>query len=227
MSPSPAVRDDLTDAHRLAWEHIASPGSWFTGAQRLELAATALMAIADRDPVPPWVPVSSTDRLPADRVVPDAAHDVAYRIARHAGTMTLANYRTAADAIGELPFVELCAITSSVAAVAHFCRNIGTDIPPLPEPRPGHPTGERPDELAEPTLNWVPVAAPADEVAAVVQAYTAVPGEQRNTWRMARAQYMPETEMVHPDWARRSGGLTRAQMELVAARVSQIRECFY
>jgi hypothetical protein len=38
---------------------------------------------------------------------------------------------------------------------------------------------------------------------------------------------MPSSEMIHADWTRRSGGLTRAQMELVAARVAQLRECFY
>ena len=76
-------------------------------------------------------------------------------------------------------------------------------------------------------LNWVPVAAPADQVAAVVQAYSAVPGEHENTWRMAAAQYIPVDEMVHADWSRRPGGLTRPQMELVAARVAQLRECFY
>ena len=102
-----------------------------------------------------------------------------------------------------------------------------SQVPPLPLPIPGTPTSERPDELATPTLNWVPVAAPVDEVAAVVQAYTAVPGEQRNTWRMADAQYMSDEEMIHPDWTRRANGLTRAQMELVAARVSQLRDCFY
>ena len=221
------MRDDLAEAHRLAWDHVASPGSWFTGAQRREIATTVLTAVTDREPVPPWVPVSTTDRLRPDRVAPDAAHDAAYRIARHAGTMTLATYRATADAIGELPYVEVCAIASTVAAVAHFHRNIGADTPPLPEPMGGDPTAEHPDELAEPALNWVPVAAPADQVAAVVQAYTGVPGEQRNTWRMAGAQYMPDVEMVHPDWSRRPGGLSRAQMELVAARISQVRECFY
>jgi hypothetical protein len=38
---------------------------------------------------------------------------------------------------------------------------------------------------------------------------------------------MPPAEMVHPDWSRRQGGLSRAQMELVAARLTQLRECFY
>jgi hypothetical protein len=177
--------------------------------------------------VPPWIGVSTTDRLASDLAAPRAAHDVAYRIARHAGSMTADTYRAAADELGELPYVELCAIVSTVAAVAHFCRNIGDEVPPLPEPRPGAPTRTCPERLDQPQFNWVPVAAPADEVAAVVQAYTAVPAEQHNTWRMADAQYMPVAAMVDPDWSRRPGGLSRAQMELVAARLTRLRDCFY
>ena len=90
-----------------------------------------------------------------------------------------------------LPYVELCAIVSTVAAVAHFCRNIDVPVPPLPAPVGWCADRRRPERLAQPRFNWVPVAEPADEVAAVVQAYTAVPDEQRNTWRMADAQYMP------------------------------------
>ena len=221
------VRDDLVEAHRLAWEHVAAPGSWFTGAQRVELATTVLGAIADADPLPPWVAPSTIDRLPAERVAPDAAHDAAYRLARHAGTVTEDVYRRYGDALGELPYVELCALVSTVAAVAHFHRNVGMPMPSLPAALAGEPSGDVPERLEAATLNWVPVAAPADQVAAVVQAYSAVPGEWVNTWRMADAQYMPEPDMVHPDWSRRSGGLTRAQMELVAARVARLRDCFY
>jgi hypothetical protein len=221
------VRDDLADAHRLAWEHIAGPGSWWSGIERVDLASTVLLAIADRDPLPPWVRVTSTGRLGSDLVAPHPAHDVAYRIARHAGTMTVDVYRAAADELGELPYVEVCAIVSTVAAVAHFCRNIGVTVPPLPAPIGDPPTGRRPERLARAQFNWVPVAEPADQVAAVVQAYTAVPDEQLNTWRMAAAQYMPNLEMVHPDWSRRPGGLSRAQMELVAARLTRLRDCFY
>ncbi len=220
------VRGDLAEAHRLAWRHIAAPGSWWTGEQRVELAGTALTAIADAEPLPPWVAVTSTGRV-TPLHAPAAAHDVAYRLARHAGTITVDTYRAAADQLGELPYVELCAIVSTVAAVAHFCRNIGVAVPPLPAPTAGSPTGEQVEQIAPARYNWVPVAAPADETAAVVQAYTAVPGEQRNTWRLAAAQYMPNEEMGDPDWRRRAGGLTRAQMELVAARLTLLRECFY
>ena len=122
------VRDDLAEAHRLAWEHLAAPGSWWSGAARIELAATALMAIADPDPLPPWVPVTSTGRLESEPIAPALAHDVAYRLARHAGTVTVDVYRVAVDELGELPYVELCAIVSTVAAVAHFCRNISSSM---------------------------------------------------------------------------------------------------
>jgi len=221
------VRDDLADAHRLAREHIAAPGSWFTGAQRVELAQTVMLALADLDPLPPWVCVSTSGRLDGSLVAPVAAHDFAYRLARHAGTITLDVYERVSRDIGELPFVELCAVVSTVAAVWHFCRNIGVPVPPLPAAVDGAPSGDQPEQLAGAELNWVPVAAPADQTAAVVQAYTAVPGEQRNTWRMADAQYMPNDDMVNPAWTRRAGGLSRAQMELVAARVTQLRDCFY
>ncbi len=226
-SSSLIVRDDLAEAHRLAWRHIARPGVWFTAAQRIELANTVLMAIADDEPLPPWVGLSTTDRLSPTAEAPAAAHDIAYRIARHAGTITADVYQAASAEIGELPYVEVCAIASTVAAVAHFCRNIGVDIPPFPEAVAGEPTHEQPDHIVRAELNWVPVAAPADQTAAVVQAYSAVPPEFDNTWRMAAAQYIPNEEMVHADWSRRAGGLSRPQTELVAARVAQLRECFY
>jgi hypothetical protein len=223
---APTIRADLAEAHRLAWEHIASPGTWWTAAERVEIASTVRLSIEDPDPLPPWVGVTTSDRLPSDRSVPDAAHDVAYRIGRHAGTVTADVARSAMDEIGELPYVELSAIASTVGAVAHFCRNVGIGTPDFPEPTPGEPSGDRP-ELAVAELNWVPVAAPADRTAAVVQAYTAVPAEQANTWRMAAVQYMTPADMAFPDWSRRAGGLSRAQTELVAARIAQLRECFY
>jgi len=33
-----AIRDDIVEAHRRAWQHIAGPGSWWTGAQRVAIA---------------------------------------------------------------------------------------------------------------------------------------------------------------------------------------------
>ena len=71
------VRADLADAHRLAWEHIAAPGQLVVRRPSASSwRGTALLAIADPDPPPPWIPVSSTGRLPSNLIAPLAAHDV-------------------------------------------------------------------------------------------------------------------------------------------------------
>ena len=60
------VSPDLCAAHREAWIRIASPGSWWTGAQRVEAARLARVARAGRNE-PPWhreTPVSDPDLLP-------------------------------------------------------------------------------------------------------------------------------------------------------------------
>ena len=88
----------------------------------VHLVPTALQAIAGPQSVA-VVGVRDTNDRPSrpHLVAPSrAAHYVVYRIARHAGTMTMDVYRAAAGEIGELPYVELCAIVSTVAAVAHF-----------------------------------------------------------------------------------------------------------
>jgi hypothetical protein len=224
---APEIRDDLAEAHRLAWSHIAEPGCSFSGRERVELASTVLQALVEPEPLAPWVKPSTVGRFAEASTAPVVAHDFVYRLARHAGTVTEDVHRQVAEHLGELAFVELCAITSTVSAVAHFHRNVGLPTPPLPEPVPGEPTGRAADQIVEAKLNWVPVAAPADSTAAVRQAYSALPDEYENTWRMASAQYIPADEMIHADWSRGPHSLTRAQMELVAARVAQLRECFY
>jgi len=106
-----------------------------------------------------------------------------------------------------------------------FARAVGAPLPSLPGVVDGSPTGHEAPELAPATLNWVPVAAPADQRASVVQALSALPDEWDNLWRLAGAQYMSDQQMSDPQWNR--GTLTRAQMELVAGRLSLIRECFF
>lgn len=220
------VRADLMDAHRQAWAAVAHPGTWWSGGQRAELAATALRAMTDGDVLPPWTPPSTVEGwLVPDRAAPLIAHDAVYRIATHAATLSEPWYRQTVDEVGDLAYVELVGIACTVAAVATFRRAAGLAPWDLPEPVDGEPSQLVPPDLVPAGLNWVRVTSPADEVAAVVQAFTSVPAEFDRLWMLADAQYIPNLEMVDPHWTR--GTLSRAQMELVAARVSKLRECFY
>jgi hypothetical protein len=220
------VRSDLAAAQASAWASLARAGSQWSAQQRRELAATALAAIVDDDPLPPWVRPSSV----AGRVVPVsapvAAHDAIHRVARHAGTLTRSWYDEQVRTLGALRYVELVSVACIVAAVESFRRSAGLEPAELPDPEFGEATGKvAPDIVPSPRTSWVPVAAPADVRAAVVQAFTALPDSDSVVWSLADAQYIPDLEMVDPRWTR--GTLTRPQMELVATRVAEVRECFY
>jgi hypothetical protein len=220
------VRVDLLDAQLRAWDGLGRPGSWWTGMQRVEIASTALQAWCDPDPLPPWVrPSTLVDRLPHAATVPAVAHDAAYRLTRHAATLGRSWYDEVTRSLDPLAYVELVGIVCTVAAVRSLRDTLGLVALPLPQVHPGEPTGARPPDVVPARMNWVPVAGPADAVAAVVQALSAVPGEFENLWRLADVQYMPEPEMVDPQWTR--GALSRAQMELLATRVAQRRGCVY
>lgn len=210
----------------MAWAALGEADSCWTGAQRVELAHTVLAALTARPPLPPWVaPSTAGDGGVEPVLAPSAAHDAVYRIARHAATLTREWYERMAAELGPIAYVELVALTCQVAAIWSFHRGIDIPLPALPEAVEGAPTGRVAAELSDARLNWVPVAAPADQRAAVVQAFSAVPDTNARTWAMADAQYMPDLEMVHADWTR--GTLSRPQMELVAMTVSRSRECFY
>jgi len=209
------VRDDLVEAHRVSLAHVASPGARLTAARRVQIAEVARDAYLAVEPSPPWV-----------RPFGDPALDVAYRIARHAGTITEQWYeQIVTEGMHPLDWVEIVGVVIATIPPVAFARAAGVALPGLPAPIEGEPTGREAAELAPAKLNWVPVAAPADKVASVVQALSALPDEWDNLWRLAGAQYMSDRQMDDPLWNR--GTLSRPQMELVAGRLSLIRECFF
>ena len=209
------VRPDLAEAHTLSLVHVASPGATLTADRRVQVGHVARAAYLDADPPPPWV-----------RPFGDLTLDVAHRLARHAGTITQQWYeQILKEGMDALEWVEIVGVVVATVPVVAFARAIGSPVPVMAVVADGPPTGRIAHPLATATLNWVPVAAPADQVASVVQALSALPDEWSNLWRLASAQYMSDAQMTDPLWNR--GTLSRAQMELVAARISLVRECFF
>jgi len=209
------VRTDLRAAHTRSLAHVAAAGALFTGPQRVQIASAAVDAYLAAEPAPPWA-----------RPFGDAPLDIAYRLGRHAGTITEQWYQQMlAEGVDPLQWVEIVGVVVAALPPVAFARAIGEPLPPLPSPESTAPHGRTAAALAPATLNWVPVAAPADQVASVVQALSALPDEWHNMWRLAEAQYMSDAQMDDPRWNR--GTLSRPQMELVAGRLSLIRECFF
>jgi hypothetical protein len=123
----------------------------------------------------------------------------------------------------------------AVISIDAFCRGLGVDPHPLPAPEPGETTRHRPvgtvsDEAWVPML---PAAAssgpeadlfPSARVPNVARAMSLVPDCVRMLKQLSAAHYLPMEQVIDPK-ARRT--LDRAQMELLAGRVSALNECFY
>jgi hypothetical protein len=133
-------------------------------------------------------------------------------------------------------YVELVGVVTMVTGVDFFARALGIAPFRLPEPRAGVPTRRLPP-AARPGGAWVPMIAPEDArgpdadvygdggfMPNIMRALSLVPGEVRMLRRLAGTHYLPVEQIPDPT-ARRA--LDRMQIELVAARVSALNECFY
>ena len=135
-------------------------------------------------------------------------------------------------------FVEMVGIVSRVVDLDVFARGVGVALRPLPEPRPGQPSRQRPAEARKehafvPTLPNPPEGgAFADELYGgqpkpyIVRALSLVPDELRRHLELEEVQYLPLKNILDPKF-RQHEGLDRAQVEVVAGRVSAINECFF
>jgi hypothetical protein len=124
----------------------------------------------------------------------------------------------------------------AIVSIDSFCRGIGVPLHPLPAPRPGEPSRYRPPGaiLEDAWVPMIPIdratGAEADlyggtSVGNVIRAMSLVPDEVRTLHGLSAAHYLPMGQVRDPSASR--GVLDRMQMELIAGRVSALRQCFY
>ena len=234
------VRDDLPAAHRRAWEHLARPGRYLSGAQRVAAAAEVRAAWScslcrERKQALSPAAVSGAHDGPGE--LPEAMVDAIHRITTDSGRLSRRWFDGTREAgVSDGQYVELVGVIVTIVSVHQFCRGLGVAPHPLPAPQVGEPSGERPQGLRDDGA-WVPLLDPRrvgpDEAdlypggrtGNVLRALSLAPDEVRNLKQLSAAHYLKPEEMA--DLQRGTAALDRAQVELVAARVSALRECFY
>ena len=239
-SPYP-VRGDIAAAHRAYWRTLARPGSWWTGVERVAIAAESRNAslcrlCAARKAA--LTPAGVAGEHAGTQDLPAVAVDAIHRIVTDPGRMTKRYVDgNAAAGLPKASYVELAGIVVAVFSIDEFHRALGFDLEPLPAPRPGPVSRYRPTLLREDT-GFVPMVPPEGSVGAeadlwppgrtanVVRALSLVPDAVRDWRALAAAQYLSFAGMGNfvKDEAR---AINRMQMELVAGRVSAVNECFY
>jgi len=234
------VREDLRRAHADILEHVASPGTWWTGADRVALAEESRNGLAcglcqeRKAALSPNAVQGDHDTLGR---LPQNIVDVVHRIRTDPGRLSREWFDSViADGLSQERYVELVGVVTLIAGMDSFARALGVPFAELPEPRAGEPSRHRPTG-AKPGIAWVPIIDPADAVGPeagmygdssfvpnIMRALSLVPDQVRALLASSNAHYFGMDTMMDPTAKR---DLDRMGVELVASRVSALNECFY
>ena len=219
-----AGRPDLDRAFSKEWAFLAAPGTWFSGDERVEIAAEARRAmtesLSDDRRNGQAVGGEHTASRPASMASAPIV-DVVRMVAASSPLISAEWVAGLEDRGVSLPaYAEIIGIVSRLSAVDHFHRALGHPFAPLPEPQAGEPT-----RVPAPTdlivgKSFVPMVPPVS----IPQTISLVPPETTAWQALSDAMYMTLNDMGDPGFRR---SLHRTQIELVAARTSQVNECFY
>ena len=235
------VRDDITAAHRRAWQRLGQAGIWLTGAERIAVAGetrTALDCQLCRDRKDALSPNAVQGSHDHTGQLSDLEVEEIHRIATDPGRLGRDWYEgLLASGMVEERYVETLGVIANIVAIDTFTNGLGLDPWPLPEARPGEPTRKRP--AARRQLAWVPTLAPEDAIgtdyqdlyagrptaANIYQAMSLVPAAVKGFFDLVVNQYLPPQAMR--DFDNEYRAINHAQIELVAGRVSALNQCVY
>ncbi len=234
------IRPDLARALQAAWLTLATPGTWWSGAERIAIAAEARHAEScalcrqRKGALSPYGVEGSHDSLDE---LPREAVEATHRLATDAGRVTERWVRRLADGVlGEERYVEIISIVAIVTALDTFDRALGRPRRPLPAPVAGQPSRHRPAG-AKRSLAWVSTLAPGDVGPNdpnpfpvhgdknIHLALSLVPQEVFNFFDLDVELYLRDHEIR--DFSREYRAISHRQIELIAARASAVNRCFY
>lgn len=233
------ARDDLLDAHARAWDWIAGPGTWLTGAERLAVvrevrqAAECDFCQARKDALSPLAVEGEHDHLgELDLAAVEAIH----RVATDSGRLSASWVDgLLADGLSDGAYIEIAGLTAMTKMMDAFAWAADVEPPPLPQPRDGAASGYRPPG-AKKSDAWVAVVKLEDvsetdgplygaTAGGVHQALSLVPDSKRAFWALGEPHYIPMDEIRNTDTRVRA--ISRAQIEILAGRTSALHQCMY
>nr|NIS39838.1 hypothetical protein [Desulfuromonadales bacterium] len=194
------VRTDLRRVFRREWDRLALPGTWWDGSERVAIAQHARAARYGAEPPP--------------SNLPDPAAEAAETVGARPATIRQEWVEKIGDAIGYPQYVEITGIASRLAAIDTVHDGLGAAHEALPSPEAGEPSRTEEPQARLGTA-WVPMVGGAS----ITQALTLVEQESLAQEDLHGPLYLTYEGMAMLDYV---AGLSRAQMELVAARTSAI-----
>ncbi len=234
------TRSELVGAIDDAWARLSAPGTWWTGAERIAIAAEARLAEScalcrqRKAALSPYTVTGAHDthgKLPAEAI--EAIH----RLRTDASRITESWVRQSADGpLGDARYIEIVSIVATVTALDTLDRALGRPLRTLPEPKSGEPSRHRP-QGARRDLAWVATLAPEAVSACdpnpypvhgdknIHRALSLVPQEVFNFFDLDVELYLKDHEIR--DFSREFRAISHRQIELIAGRASALNRCYY
>ncbi len=217
------MREDRTEAHLQAWQHICSPGAQFTAEARIDMvrearcALTCTLCAARRGALSSNAVSGEHDIATA---LPASVIDLIHRMCTDPSRISRPWFdQTMATGLTPGQYVEAVGVVAVSVIIDTFSVAVGLGLPPSLDPMPGEPDGQlNPDAIDDGA--WVPILVrERDDMANIVRALGLVPGDWQNFWRVFRKHYRTR-DGIEAD-------INRPQQELVASRISALNQCFY
>ncbi len=197
--------------HRLLAE-LATAGDAWDGATRRAIMEEARAATRS----------AATVRHVATGRLPAAAVDVIHRVVNDPGRLTRQWAEVQIGALGDRAYAEVVGVTAIITAMDIYARAMGDPPCELLTPVDGPPATERPDGVGQ-IGAWI--AMTQEKALANVSRALALVPRTNATWRaLVNDSYSRGPQMLELTWQR---ALTRPQVELIAAHISRLQECFY
>jgi alkylhydroperoxidase family enzyme len=233
------IRKDLLDAHQCAWQHIASPGTWLTGATRVAIALESRNArqcefCAERKVSFMPYGVMGSHETVTDLPVPQV--ELIHRLATDSARLKRSWCRELIDnGLSEEEYVETVSVACTTISLDTFAHAVGMPPRRIPVAVDGAPARVRPPEARQGDA-WVSWIAPDDASEAdseifgpsasnIRRALSLVPDEAREFFDLNSSQYLTAAQMK--DFGTPFRAITRVQIELIAGRISAINQCAY
>lgn len=236
------TRRGLAEAMERAWLRLARPGTWWTGAERLAIAAETRRADAcglcrsRKEALSPGHVEGRHDDLGVlDDVVVEAIH----RIRTDAGRLSSVWLKGLVEqGLEDARYVELVGVVSTLSALDAFDLAMGRRQRALPEPVAGEPTRHRPAG-ARMGLGWLPTLTPAGLTAEdpdcfsrfgaynIQRAMSLVPDEVIGFFDLDCELYFYESDFPQRAEQEACRAITPMQIEMIAARAAALNGCHY
>jgi len=230
-----AIRTDLAAVHNATMESFSAPGTWFDATERREIVALSRRARAERG----FQIQDYTDEV-LDIDLPSGALKLIEMVSCEAEKIDKDFYlELVSNGLLAEQYVEIVGLVTRAVSVDTFCRSLGLSMCLLADARDGVPSKQLPDTSVIDHA-WVPIipagpkgGVPAqalygetDFVANIFSALSLVPDEASGVMQLGQTQYVEARDFQNFKFFR-DENFSRAQLELVAARISALNNCFY